>query len=116
MNSRLELGEDLHAAGLDADLLLSFAQRGRDVIGVLGIDGTTGKRDLTGMCAHVGRALDPQHCELAVLGGREDDEDGRGTSFTVGWDRIAREEFVDRSRAEALNQQAQLFGEIHERI
>ena len=62
----------LDARGLEADLFVGLAQRGRQVVGVLGIDAAARERDLARVMAHAVGALGEHQAGLAAIDDRHE--------------------------------------------
>ena len=76
-------GEHGHAAGVEPDLLVRLAQRGRRRVGVARVGRAAGERRLAGVVAHGGGALQHQHVGLAGLVLAEQHQHGAGPAAAL---------------------------------
>lgn len=82
---RRQLLAQLDDGGIEADLLLGLAQRGRTEVGVLGIAAPAGKRDLARVAAQVGAALGENEPRLVIRPAIERQEDGGFGRQMITW-------------------------------
>src|SRR6185295_15318326 len=74
----VERAEELDVGGREADLLLGFAQRGREEVGILaGMMPSARKRDLPLMVREMVRAAREEQARLAVEREERDEDGGR---------------------------------------
>jgi hypothetical protein len=81
---RREGADQLDGGGVESDLLLGLAQRGRREVGIVGILAATGEGDLAGVAPQVGAALGED--QPGLLGPAVERQEDRGVGAAAGLD------------------------------